>query len=431
MRLISHRTQRLRALLSLSLAFVVSGCFVPLYVYVPDSDVIRVENVHLVNDVFVSAGPRRLLQRISKRLEKALPAVDVMDPISFRDAVYPEGGWQLDSLLEPDHREWVVEELGVDLLVLVGAGAMHGDPRGFFLPGLGALTIKQSIVLSAVVFDLKKGAPLYRLRSQAEGTVTLLTAYIVVGIGEPMTRYAVERSLTKEIVQIVTENLEHKPGRIALMAAEASGDPFVSHEDAPITVGHDAAVAEMVNRLADIEADSVLGATSRDDLREVLGEPMEVPAELGVDVYRLTAVAESEERPLFAIGPSSYAFFPFRFVADWKKREERLYAGYLLVAYDTRGKVIGIQCAFIAANTESGLYDEPLELELGNWAGSGDYVVSRTAYEYDFDNSAVTTLGDLRLKIEFAGQDTRERLYKEPGGVLVFEHRERVGDRDR
>jgi len=385
------------------LALLVCGCVLPIG-YPVRSDVAQIDDVRLADDVLVSVGPRLLLERLSQQLEKSQPALTVVDPIAFRDTAFPEGGWRLEDLLESERRERVTDSLGVRFLVLIGAGAVQvRDEMGIFLPGLVAMVMNETGVLSAVVFDLGSDLPVYQLRSEAESNAVWLNFYIfAVGAG-PMTGSSSEVGLADAIAEALAKEAGHAPLRIALMAAEARGDPFVASRGAPITVGRDIAVGEMVNRLADVEADVAAGATTRDDIRDWLGDPIANHAELRVDIYRFTAVAESETRP-----------FWFLFDFDWKDRAERAYAGYLVVTYDEEWKVVDVDRAFVAA-----VVDPPGPLELETL-----WDTERSKYDYLFESTAVASVNGFRLEVEHVGQGTREALYTDPDGVLVFENGE-------
>jgi hypothetical protein len=160
------------------LALLIGGCLLPVPLPVRP-DVTRIDEVRISDDVLVSAGPRLLLERLSRRLEKSRPGLTVVDPIAFRDTAFPEGGWRLDELLEPERRERIDDSLGVRFLVLIGAGVTQvRDQIGIFFPGLSAAAMRETTVLAAVVFDLDTGLPVCRLRSKAESIGVVLGCYI-------------------------------------------------------------------------------------------------------------------------------------------------------------------------------------------------------------------------------------------------------------
>jgi hypothetical protein len=384
------------------LALLIGGCLLPVPLPVRP-DVTRIDEVRISDDVLVSAGPRLLLERLSRRLEKSQPGLTVVDPIAFRDTAFPEGGWRLDELLEPERRERIDDSLGVRFLVLIGAGVTQvRDQIGIFFPGLSAAAMRETTVLAAVVFDLDTGLPVCRLRSKAESIGVVLGCYIFAVIIDPMTGFSSVEKLAEAIGETLVEEAGHAPGRIALMAAEASGDPFVVWQGAPVTVGRDFAIGEMLNGLAEVETDIVPGATTRDEIRAWLGDPFAHHAGFRIDVYRLTAVAESKTRPF-------WFFFDF----DWRDREERAYAGYLLMIYDEGWKIVDVDHAFVASAV-----DPPGPLEQETWTGD---LSERSKYDYSFGRSAVVLVPGFRLEVEYVGKDTREALFTDPDGNLVLE----------
>ena len=398
-----HRSSRRRAAkLSgpFSLAVLAAGCLIIPHPVPPDVE--RIEDVRLADDALVSAGPRRLLESISEKLVKQNPELSVVDPIAFRDAAFPEGGWQLRALLKPGRCRHLADALDVRFLVLVGAGAAQaGDETGIMMPmGLpaGAMTVSEVSVLSAVLFDLEREEAVCQLRSQAEGTGVMLVWVLAVAATAPMTGRAAEKGLANAIGRALLEEGGRGPLRIAVMAAEASGDPFVAYEGAPVSVGRDVAVAEMVNRLTNAEEDVVIGATRRDDIQRSLGKPIASHRKLRVDVHRLMAVAPRETRPLVAGGS-----------ARWAARPERSYAGYLLVSYDRAGKVADAGSAFVAA--------PPVSPD------------AAAAYQYSFGSSADVAITGFQLSVRYAEQGPHEVLHTTPDRVVIFENEstERAG----
>jgi len=282
------------SILSSLLALLLAGCIaIP---YPAPVDVVRIDDVRLADDIVVSAGPSTLLESLGERLEDAHRGLRVMDPIAFRDAAFPEGGWRLQELLETGRCRRVAEDLGIRFLVLVGGGVTEGrDEMGIMMPlmmPVGAMTMGQTSVLSAVIIDLERGVPACQLRSEGKGFGMALVWVVFSAFVVPLTDSSAERGLARAIAEALVDESDDGPFRIALMAAEASGDPFVAYEGAPITIGRDIAVGEMVNRLAEIEEDVVLGTTSREEIRDQLGTPMATHPENALDLFRFTAVAE-------------------------------------------------------------------------------------------------------------------------------------------
>jgi hypothetical protein len=387
------------------LAFLMAGCAI-IPVPVLPAQVDRFDDVHLANDVIVSAGPRRLIERLSKRLRKAYPDLTIVDPILFRDAAFPEGGWRLSDLIESGRCQQVAEDSDVQFLVLIGAGAAEtGDEMGIMFPLVvplaGVMTLTETLVLNAVVLDLKSGKPVCRQRSEATGVVGMAYWVIAFAAVVSMPSSALERGLANGIAEAIAEETDSAAVRVAIMAAEARGDPFVAYEGAPVTTGRDKEVGEIVNRLTDIEVDIIPGTTSLDEIRDRLGDPIASHSELGVDLYRLTAVAESETRP-----------FIFLIDIDWKARAERRYAGYLLVRYDAASTVLDVASAFTAEVADPAEQPNPLESP------------TRSTYDYSFTRTASAWVTGFRVEVEHLGKDTLEAIYAEPDDVLVFENGE-------
>jgi hypothetical protein len=375
------------------------GCAVVPYPVVPEVD--RFDDVHLAGDTLLTVGPRITLERIAERIEKENPAIEIVDPILFRDTAFPVGGWQLEELMDSERCRQVVEELGVRYLVLVGGGAEEvRDEMGIMMPLMmpaGLMTMHTTSVLSAVVLDLKSGDPTCRFRYEMEGIGLMAVWVIFVAAFVPISGRSAENSLGTALARFFYDEGVDGELRIAVLAAEASGDPFVAYEGAPITVGRDIAVSEMVNRLSEIEADAIPGVTSREEIRRELGRPVVEAPDRGAELYRFGAVADREVRPLIYLG-----YF------DWVARAARPYAGYLLVSYDPNGRVIDLDSTFVAGARPP---DEPTPL------GPSD----RAAYEYDFSEEKTVTVEGFRAEVGHSGKGTRERLYTETDGELLFE----------
>jgi hypothetical protein len=392
------RTSISAALVAL-IALSPGGCAILPAPMIPDVD--RIDEVHLAGDTLVTAGPRVTLEKISARIEKKNPAVEVVDPIVFRDTAFPQGGWQLEELLDPERCRHVVEELGVRYLVLVGGGAEEvRDEMGIMLPLMmpaGFMTMHATEVLSAVVLDLESGDPTCRFRFETEGIALLAAWVIFIAAIVPVSGRSAERNLGTALARYFDDEGVDGELKIAVLAAQASGDPFVAYEGAPITVGRDIAVSEMVNRLAAIEADAIPGVTSREEIRSELGLPIFETPDRGAELYRFGAVAEREVRPLIYLG-----YF------DWVARAERRYAGYLLVSYDPDGRVRALDSAFVSGARPP--------VELNPMESSG-----RDAYEYDFSQEETFTVEGFRAEVAHWGGGTRARLYAETDGSLLFD----------
>jgi hypothetical protein len=377
-----------------------SGCAIVPYPVIPEVD--RFDNVHLAGDTLVTVGPRVALEKISERIEKKSSKVEVIDPIVFRDSAFPQGGWQLEELLESERCRSVVDELGVRYLVLVGGGAEDvRDEMGIMMPMMmpaGFMTMHATEVLSAVVLDLESGDPSRRFRYEMEGLGVMAVWVIFVAAFVPISGRSAEKSLGTALARFFEEKGHDGELRIAVLAAEASGDPFTAYEGAPITVGRDVAVSEMVDRLSEIEADAIRGVTSREEIRSELGLPLFETPDRSAELYRFGAVADLEVRPFVYLG-----YF------DWVARAERPYAGYLLISYGPDGTVVDLDSAFVA--------------DLRPPSDPGPLDSDRDAYEYDdFPTKKTFTVEGFRAVVVHSQKGTRERLYAERDGALLFEN---------
>jgi hypothetical protein len=388
----------------LTLLLSTTGCLVPLYFYLPGAELERTGEVRMADDVRVTVGPRALLQKISRRVERELPAVTVVDPIAFRDAAFPDGGWRLDDLMASERCGRLSQELDVRLLVLVGAGAYaYRDEAGFVLPGLAAVTVRDAAVLGAAVFDLGRGGNVCGLRARSQGRNLFLNFYVFMGVGSSMTTYSVERGLAEAIVAVLRENTGGEPTRVAILAAEASGDPFVAYEGAPIVLGRDVEVIAMIERLANVEADFATRGMTRAELRRRLGDPLTTHSGLRLELYRSVAVAENRVRRLWVW------MDPFR-----KDPKERPYAGYLLVAYGEGERVSRMERVMIAADVGASETD-----------GMGGLFVagarSEWVYDFELEPRGSAALDGVRLEVDFVDGVALERLYSMPDETLLFE----------
>ena len=44
-------------------------------------------------EVIVSVGPRNLIEQVTEEITKADARIEITDPMIFRDAAFPDGGW--------------------------------------------------------------------------------------------------------------------------------------------------------------------------------------------------------------------------------------------------------------------------------------------------------------------------------------------------
>jgi hypothetical protein len=207
---------------------MISGCVVVPHP-VP-ADVVEIADSDLDPDLVVSAGPRRLIEKIGRRLADEGP-VDVVDAIRFRDIAYPSGGWRLGDLLETDHARRVAEQAGVDYLVLIGLPEMSqwNDEKGGYFPGLaGVMVAEEKSTMAAAIIDLHARKPVVMYRVEATGTPVAVVWVVVGAIKDPMTASAVLEGLSTKIVQWVSDGDARGRATVAILAVEGGDNPLAA-----------------------------------------------------------------------------------------------------------------------------------------------------------------------------------------------------------
>lgn len=216
-------------LIALMSMLFMSGCLV-----VPNKatqNVTRSEKVIVPEYTILTLGPRRLLNKISHEIEELSPNIEVIDGLLFRDTAFPNGGWTLKELLQPETCSRVNKELNVDYLVLVGSLKMTSEEaEGVFLPLLfGAMSGEHSLTLSALIFDLSSGDQICQINSEGRGDeYTLYYVIFVVGF-IPNIKTATIKGLANEVVSVITHRGTHEGKQIAIMAAETPVDTSSSY----------------------------------------------------------------------------------------------------------------------------------------------------------------------------------------------------------
>jgi hypothetical protein len=187
----------------------------------------RAEEIRPADDILVSVGPRRLLEEITDKVSKRRKDITVVDALTFRDAAFPDGGWQLANLLERDNAARVARELNVQFLILIGAGniSQSGEDKGVYVPGLvGLQYAEKTSELSVLVIDLPNAQVVAQYRIEASGTVGMLNFVIYFAVKVPMTKAAVLRGLMDALDTSVAVQTGRDKTRIAILAAEADTD---------------------------------------------------------------------------------------------------------------------------------------------------------------------------------------------------------------
>ncbi len=204
---------------------LLTGCVIVPHPVAPHTE--RAEEIRLADDILVSVGPRRLLEKITDKVSKRRKDITVVDALTFRDAAFPDGGWQLADLLERGNAARVGSELDVQFLILIGAGNIEklGEDKGVYVPGLiGLQYTERTSVLSVLVIDLPNAQPVAQYRIEASGKLGMANWVIFFAIKVPMTESAVLRGLMDALDKSVAVQTGRDKTRIAILAAEADAD---------------------------------------------------------------------------------------------------------------------------------------------------------------------------------------------------------------
>jgi hypothetical protein len=204
---------------------LIGGCIVIPHPVTPNVE--RVDQVAVSSDVYITVGPRKLLEKVSSQIEKNSDNIEVIDPLVFRDAAFPDGGWSLNELLSSPRCIEITERLNVDYLILVGMRATEeGDLDGFFIPLVaGAGSIPEESSLSALVIDLRRQSIVCEFVATAESTGRMLYYVIVVVGTNPMTESAVIKGIADGISKELSQLGSGEVVRIAVLAAEGRHKP--------------------------------------------------------------------------------------------------------------------------------------------------------------------------------------------------------------
>ncbi len=204
---------------------LLTGCVIVPHPVTPNTE--RAEEIPLADDILVSVGPRRFLEKITDKVSKRRKDITVVDALTFRDAAFPDGGWQLTDLLESGNAARVASELDVQFLILIGAGNIEklGEDKGLYVPGLiGLQYAEETSELSALVIDLPNAQPVAQYRIEASGKLGMANWVIFFAIKDPMTEAAVLRGLMDALDKSVAVQTGRDKTRIAILAAEADAD---------------------------------------------------------------------------------------------------------------------------------------------------------------------------------------------------------------
>jgi hypothetical protein len=184
-------------------------------------EVVRSRDVKVQDTAVVSLAPRKLLEKVSKKIETSYDNIELVDSLQFRDTAFPEGGWRLKKLLNPETAQRVTKQLNVDYLALIGTLDVSDEEKGFFFPLLvGAISIESKAALSALIVDLHTGEVISKISSEASGTGLILYYVIFIAGAGSEPSYDSISGLANEIGRIVTELTPQGKPRLAILALE-------------------------------------------------------------------------------------------------------------------------------------------------------------------------------------------------------------------
>lgn len=194
----------------------------------------RLEVTGIADDIRVSVGPRQLLEEVGEKIVKAKNNIEIIDALEFRDTAFPEGGWRLVDLLDPETARRTADNLDVSHLVLIQPGKLNEweETLNVFVPlafGVGAG--EETSSLTVTIVDLYAPDELRKTRVTAVGKARMFML-VIYGIGtEPMTAGSVYKGIASAILNEMEENERNGPVRIALLATEKVGEDLMSAGD--------------------------------------------------------------------------------------------------------------------------------------------------------------------------------------------------------
>lgn len=236
MTLVIKRRFRLAQLFSGVIFLLIAGCVV--VPYPVSHETARVDEVEITDQIQVTVGPRELIEDVSSRIVKHNPNIELVDPLTFRDAAFPSGNWSLQELLKPENRTRVAEQLDIQYLVLLTSALVEtGEEEGFLIPFLGAMAVPEDSTLSALIIDLRDGSVITQLSATSSGKGRMLYYVIIIVAADPMTESAVISGLSKSIAETLAAKSHSGKLRIAILAAETpeniGGQPSATTTPSP------------------------------------------------------------------------------------------------------------------------------------------------------------------------------------------------------
>lgn len=222
---------------------ILSGCVV--VPYTPKADVTpAVASLEDAAHTFVTIGPRRFLEDVGKEIVRLDPKIKLVDNLALRDALFPNGGWSLEELLQEASRPNLAAS-GADYLAIIGPPKVgKTDSSGMFLWYLISLGAEKSTMhssLSAMLVDLKQGQTTggVNIRVDGEGAAV---GYVYAVIVTPMMDASLLQGTASGIVQAVRRMRPGGNVRIGLLAREDKGKEA---QEAAKAVEHETALKYM------------------------------------------------------------------------------------------------------------------------------------------------------------------------------------------
>lgn len=179
-------------------------------------------SVTIDQELILTLSPREYLEDFADEITRKHANIEVVDGFLFRDTAFPEGGWKLKQLLQPDTCSRVKAALELDYVVILGQEeTLEGDVKGVFIPFFGAGTQKLESRVSAAVLDITSRKFECQINVEAEGHAGAIFVVIVGGAAQPLTKSSAIKGLAAETGNVIDELAGSEKTRIAVVAAAA------------------------------------------------------------------------------------------------------------------------------------------------------------------------------------------------------------------
>lgn len=199
--------------------FNISGC-----IFVTDAtpEVMHSDKVVIEDNSVLSLADRRMIEYLSKTIRQKQNNIEVVDGLSFRDTVFPEGGWELQDLLAHGEESNLSEETNVDYLIVISPYT-EVEQKGVFVFGapfmIGYHSGTERFSVSAKLIDMESLDVIDQIISKGEGEGMWAGFFWWVVYGEKVVQPALD-TLADEIVQVVTKLKKSEKSRIVIMSLE-------------------------------------------------------------------------------------------------------------------------------------------------------------------------------------------------------------------